>query len=211
MTAPGEWRIANSEWRIDGASALSCVYYSLLAIRRFCAELGAQRVDRGEPAPGLHVPEGPAVAGFEPLRDRADAVDRADHVAERDRAVRAHQGGVASSPGEEPRAGSDEPALDERRERNARRFARGLERLERRLRQRRDRRDALLRRARVTLLAFDADEGAAEAFGHRAGRAGAEERVEHQVARTRGGERPAREERLDLLRGMNVGAVLILE
>ena len=41
------------------------------------------------------MPEGPAVAGFEALGDGADPVDRSDHVAERDRAVRAHQGGVA--------------------------------------------------------------------------------------------------------------------
>ena len=37
------------------------------------------------------VPEGPAVAGFEALRQRADAMDRTDRFAERDRAVGAHQ------------------------------------------------------------------------------------------------------------------------
>src|ERR1043166_9507209 len=38
------------------------------------AKLGPQGVDRREAAAGLHVPEGPAVARFEPLRDRADPV-----------------------------------------------------------------------------------------------------------------------------------------
>ena len=37
------------------------------------------------------VPEGPAVAGGEPLSQRADLVDRADRRPERERAVRAHQ------------------------------------------------------------------------------------------------------------------------
>src|SRR6202035_4408462 len=55
------------------------------------ADLRAEAVDRREPALRLHVPEGPAVARLEALRERADAVDRADRVAERDCAVGAHQ------------------------------------------------------------------------------------------------------------------------
>src|ERR1043166_5454677 len=128
------------------------------------AKLGPQGVDRREPAPRLHVPEGPAVARFESLRDRADPVDRADHVAERHRAVRANQGGVASPRIDQALAGGDKTALHQRRERPPRGFARGLEWLERRLCQRRDRRDASLRRARVALLTLDADERAAEAL-----------------------------------------------
>src|SRR5438105_4243449 len=54
-------------------------------------DLRAQRVDRDQAFGGLQVPEGPAVAGFEPLGQRADAVDRADRVAQRDGAVGAHQ------------------------------------------------------------------------------------------------------------------------
>src|ERR1700722_10139065 len=62
----------------------------------FGPELGAQGVDQGEVALALDMPEGPAVAGFEALRQRADAVDRADGVAECDRAIGAHQRLVAA-------------------------------------------------------------------------------------------------------------------
>src|SRR5262249_20766874 len=54
-------------------------------------DLGAQRVDQRERALLRDVPERPAVARLEALRQRADAVDRADRVAERHRAVGAHQ------------------------------------------------------------------------------------------------------------------------
>src|SRR3954466_6432598 len=39
-------------------------------------DLGAQCVDRDQPRGRVDVPERPAVAGLEPLRQRADAVDR---------------------------------------------------------------------------------------------------------------------------------------
>src|SRR5215471_5565998 len=44
-------------------------------------DLGAQRIDRDQAGRRLHVPEGPAVAGFEPLGKRADTMDRADRLA----------------------------------------------------------------------------------------------------------------------------------
>src|SRR6516162_7372540 len=50
-----------------------------------------QRVDEGEPLRRFHVPEGPAVAGFEALCKRADAVDRTDRFAKRKGAIGAHQ------------------------------------------------------------------------------------------------------------------------
>src|SRR5262245_1642376 len=60
-------------------------------LRQAFADLGAEAVDRRELLVALDMPEGPAVAGLEPLSERTDAVDRADRLAERDRAVGAHQ------------------------------------------------------------------------------------------------------------------------
>src|ERR1700753_3586325 len=59
------------------------------------ADFGAQFVDQPKTLFGLHVPEGPAVAGAGALRHCADAVDRADLVAEHDGAVGADQRAVA--------------------------------------------------------------------------------------------------------------------
>ena len=82
----------------------------------------------------------------EPLRERADAVDRADLVAEHDGAVGAHQRAVTLALGvDELCAGRDHAALDQLGEGDARRLARGHERRERRFRQRLDRGDARLR------------------------------------------------------------------
>src|SRR5207244_3642859 len=61
------------------------------ACRHLAADFGAQLVDQLEAALGLDMPEGPAVAGFRALGDRAHAVDRADLVAEHDGAVGADQ------------------------------------------------------------------------------------------------------------------------
>ena len=51
------------------------------------AHLRAECVDRFQALRRLDVPEGPDVAGVQPLRQRADAVDRADAVAEGECAV----------------------------------------------------------------------------------------------------------------------------
>ena len=163
---------------------------SMQRIGRACRSIGAhlrpharaQRVDDGRALRRLDVPEGPAVAGLETLRQRADPVDRADRFAERERAVGAHQRLMPALGIDELCAGRDQPALDQRRERHARRLARGHERRERRLGQRLDRGDALLGRRGVGGVALDADEAPAEPLRHRAGRAGAEERVEHHIA-----------------------------
>jgi hypothetical protein len=55
--------------------------------RHLRAHFGAQLVDQAQAFRGFDVPEGPAVAGLGALRQRPDAVDRTDLVAECDRAV----------------------------------------------------------------------------------------------------------------------------
>src|ERR1700688_3117584 len=69
-------------------------FFESSARRHFGADFGAQLVDQLEALVGLDVPEGPAVAGARALRYRADAVDRADLVAEHDGAVGADQSAV---------------------------------------------------------------------------------------------------------------------
>ena len=118
------------------------------------------------PVLGLDVPEGPAVAGAGALRHRADAVDRADLVAEHDGAVGADQGAVALLGIDQFGAGRNHAALDQFGERHARGVARGHERRQRRFRQRFDRRDARFGRSRIGLVALEADVAAAETFCH---------------------------------------------
>jgi hypothetical protein len=60
-------------------------------------DLCSQGVDQGQRASALDVPEGPAVARFETLGERADAVNRADSIAERDRAIGPHQRPMTAS------------------------------------------------------------------------------------------------------------------
>ncbi len=67
-------------------------------------------------------------------------------------------------------------------ERDARRVARGHEWRQRRFRKRFDGGDAGFRRTRIGLVAFEPDVAAAETFCHRAGRAGAVERINHEIA-----------------------------
>ena len=60
------------------------------------------------------MPEGPAVAGFQALRQRADAVDGADGFAERNGAVGAHQRLDLALGVEQARARQHQAALDQR-------------------------------------------------------------------------------------------------
>src|SRR5262245_18001742 len=53
--------------------------------------LRAQHIDRDQTVGRLQMPERPAVAGLQALRQRADAMDRADRLAERDGAIGAYQ------------------------------------------------------------------------------------------------------------------------
>src|SRR5262249_18458452 len=171
----------------------------------------AQAVDRNEALRRLQVPEGPAVAGLEPLRQRADAMDGANAFAQRNGAVGAHQRlhlalGVA-----ETRARRDQSTLEQRRERHPRRLARGHERRERGRGQRLHPGDAPARGPRVGRIPLHPDEAAGEAPGHRAGGAGAAERVEHEVVRPRGCQQHPCQQRLRLLRRMQLLAAAVLE
>src|SRR5712672_2899879 len=82
--------------------------------------LGAQLVDQPEALAGLDVPEGPAVAGAGALRHRADAVDRADLVAEHDGAVGADQRAMALFRVDQFGTGRNHAALDQLGERHPR-------------------------------------------------------------------------------------------
>ena len=68
-----------------------------------------------------------------------------------------------------------------------------------------------LGRCGVVGITLDADEAPAQPARHRAGRAGAAERVEHEVVRPRRREDDAREQRLRLLRRVQLLAVAALE
>src|SRR5262249_2124507 len=81
-------------------------------LRHLGAHLRAQLVDQAKAFVGLDVPEGPAVAGLGPLRQRADAVNRADLVAKRDRAVGAYQRTIALARVHQFGPRRDDAALD---------------------------------------------------------------------------------------------------
>ena len=68
-----------------------------------------------QPLRRLHMPEGPAVAGFETLCQCADAVDRADRFAKRERPVGTHQRLMPLLGVDERDAWHHQPALDQRR------------------------------------------------------------------------------------------------
>jgi hypothetical protein len=77
------------------------------------AHLRAEGVDRRKALVGLDMPKSPAVAGFQPLCQSADAMDRADALAEGNRAVGAYQGFVTLLGVHQLRAGRDQSALDQ--------------------------------------------------------------------------------------------------
>ena len=81
--------------------------------------------------------------------------------------------------------------LDDDAERHARLGTLAAYNLERRGRQRPHSVDARLRGRRIVGVALDAEPAPAQPLGHGAGGAGAEERVEHQVAGVGGGEQHA--------------------
>src|SRR5262249_13858064 len=72
--------------RAGRVSALGCELRLYLR-----ADLRPERVDREEALRCVDVPESPAVARLQALRQRADAVDGADRLTQGDRAVGAHQ------------------------------------------------------------------------------------------------------------------------
>ena len=176
-----------------------------------CRISRAQRIDRLQRGRSLDVPEGPAVAGFEPLHRRADAVDRADmlaavrsrRAASRRRAPSPRSGGARRS-ARRRRASSPASSSVPNGMRGSARFpsttlstaplaaADGV--------------DAPARGRDVAAVALDADEVPAELLRDRARRAGAEEGIEHDVARLRRREQHAIEQRLRLLRRMHLRA-----
>src|SRR5690606_18867913 len=165
--------------------------------------------DRLDRAVLLEVPEGPAVAARRPLQGLADAVDRARFAARGDRAVCAHGRGPAALLVEQLGARSEETGLDELAESDARRVLAALHRRQRGFVQRQFLLDALERDAAVAFLALAADPLPAEALRHRAGRAGAEERIEHHVARLGRRQEHAVEQRLGLLRRVRLVAAFL--
>ena len=108
-------------------------------------------------------------------------------------------------------AGLQQPRLDQHAERNPRlgtlaglgRHVLGL--------QRRDLGDALAGDGGIVGIALEADEATAEAARDGAGRAGAEERIEDDVARIGRRHDAAEQQRLGLLRRMGLLAVLALQ
>src|SRR5258707_15255497 len=95
--------------------------------RRLRPDLRPQRVDQRQRAVALDVPEGPAVAGLQPLSQRADAMDRTNIVAERDGAVGAHQRLVAATGVENTGSGVDNTVLLHREERHPMPLTAGLD------------------------------------------------------------------------------------
>src|SRR5581483_7389799 len=149
------------------------------------ADHGAIGVDGGETLVGLHVPESPAVAGLEPLRQRADAVNGTDAFAEADGAVGAHQRLVPALGVDEVLARQHQAALHQSGKGDARRLAGGFDRSQGFRRQRCDRSDAFARGLGISGIALDADKAAAELSRHRAGGAGAREGIEYEIVRPR--------------------------
>ena len=186
------------EARINGARRAGLSAARMKGARRDCresppspffrlagsrAEFPAQLVDADFRAVLHRPPECPAVAGGQALRQRADLVDRADDGAERDGAVGADDGGRSGAfrRTARRRARSCPPRSGWRRRRAfpavlASGVAKALSR------QRLDGGDARASRRRDSRIALDADEMAAEPFRHRAGGAGAEKRIEHDIA-----------------------------
>ena len=168
----------------------------------------AQRIDGLAHALGLEVPEGPAVAGALALHLGAEAVDRALAAPQRSACRRpSPRRGCGRARRCSVVPGSRMPQLDDGAERHARLGAlrpapspaptaaaaapgrcapRRPPRSRDRARCRCQRRPSRLR--------------------HRAGRAGAEERIEHDVARIGGGQQHAMQQRLGLLRRMRLAA-----
>src|SRR5690348_3076508 len=140
------------------------------------------------------MPEGPAVAGLEPLCQCADPVDRANGPTESDGAVGTHQRRMTALGVDKARASRDEATLDECGEGDPRCLARGHERCQALCWQWLDRCDALARRCRVGSVALEPDEAAAQELGDRAGCSSSGEWIEHEVVGTRGGENHPREQ-----------------
>jgi hypothetical protein len=144
-------------------------------------DLLAQQVDRDQLAVAAEMPVGPAVAGGRALQRGADLMDRAPMLGRRSACRRrapwppARAGETSTSPGRSsPRSTSTPKGT-----RGSARFEAGD--LQRPASAGAPAQPRLGQRA-IGRLALDPDEVAAQHLGHRAGGAGAEERVQHHVA-----------------------------
>ena len=158
--------------------------------RQFRAHLLAQHVDRHQRAFDLELPEGPAIAGIQPLHMRAHLMDRAGGIGAGQGAVGAHLGGLMRCADRTARC----PTGSRPRSTTQPKGMRGSARLDlvtsiTSLSGRLDFGDAGARHIGIGLFALDADEVAAQPLGHRAGGAGAEEGIQDHIARLGGGER----------------------
>src|SRR5690606_1758350 len=161
--------------------------------------------------PVVEMPESPSVACIEALHLRAEAMYGAGLATGGQRSVGADDGAPAALGIGQHLAGLHETALHERVEGDARL----------RLLARHDGQFGLAKwldpgnaggsRVDVILLTLDADEVAAKALCHRAGRPGAEERIEDDVAGLRGRHDDAREQSFRLLGRMHLLAVIALQ
>ncbi len=157
------------------------------------------------------MPERPAVAGDRPLHLRADLVDRALRAFGSDRAVGPHfrlmaRGGIIKH-----RTRRDQSKLDEGAERDALLGALAFGDLKRGAIERCERVEPCPRRVGVSRVALDADEGAPEPLGGDRGRAGAEKRIEHDVAFVARGKNDAVEQGLGLLRRVGLAPAIFAQ
>ena len=127
----------------------------------------------------------------------------------RERAVGADGRGPAALLVEQLRARRDIAVLDQRTEGDLGGAALALHRGERAFVERQFLLDPLERGVAVIAFALAADPFAPQPFGHRAGGAGAEERIEHHVAALGGGEQHAVEQAFGLLRRVDLVPALL--
>ena len=143
------------------------------------------------------------------MQRRAKFVDGAAARVADQRSIGPH--GRAPAPLEIPNLGADLhiAGFHQRTEGDAWCSGIGLHRLEHRFVERQGRVDPLLRDIDIGFFALQPDEVAAQPLGHRAGRAGAEERIDNDVAGLRAGQKNAIKQGFRLLRRVGLGAVLL--
>ena len=191
-----------------------CSRYRLACERlegRVAADAAAARRRAAAARRLLDMPEGPAVARRRALQRGADLVDRAGVRVADDRAV----GADASPSSAAWRRSACVPGGTSPLSTSTPNATRGWSRLSGTVRIALSSSgsvecDPLARDLDIGRFALDPDPAPAEPPRDRAGRAGAEERVEHDVAGLGAGEQDPVEQRLGLLRRMRLRAVLAL-
>src|ERR1700733_15244801 len=133
------------------------------------------------------MPKAPAVAGVEPLGQRADTMDRADGLPERQRTVSADDRRMPPFGVDQCNTGGYQPALEQSRKRHARGLTLRHERCEPRLGQGRGYGDALLGRGGIFGFPLNAYESPPQLASNRSGRAGSTKRVQYKIVGLRRG------------------------